>query len=222
MKIRWPAVAFDLDGLLLDSEPVFLEAARRLLAKRGVELDPVFMHRIMGMPGRDSLPLFQVHFGLTDSVEAIGDDYRHYFMEACNGGLIELKPGAQALIDRLHTAAVPLAIATSSRKKYVDNVFGPHGLLDRFRHIFTADDVTNGKPAPDVYVLAAQRFEIEPHELLVFEDSPNGVQAAKAAGCICVAVPQAHVPREKVAIADFIAESLTATELTSWLHAKAI
>ena len=57
MKLRWPAVAFDLDGLLLDSEPFFLEAARRLLAKRGVTFDATFMLRIMGMPGRDSLPI---------------------------------------------------------------------------------------------------------------------------------------------------------------------
>ena len=96
-------------------------------------------------------------------------------------------------------------------------MFGPHELLDRFRHVFTADDVTNGKPAPDVYLLAAKQFGIEPHELLVFEDSPNGVQAAKAAGCVCVAVPQAHVPRERVAMADHIAASLDHADLLSWL-----
>ena len=94
MKLRWPAVAFDLDGLILDSEPIFLEAARRLLAKRGVAFDPVFMNRIMGMPGRDSIPVFKVHFGLSDSLEEIGNDYRHYFIEACNGTLIPLQPGA--------------------------------------------------------------------------------------------------------------------------------
>lgn len=218
MKLRFAAVAFDLDGLLLNSEPVFLEAARRLLTKRGIEFDPTFMHRIMGMPGRDSVPLFRDHFGLTESIEAIGDDYRHYFIEACNGQLIPLQPGARAMVESLHAAEVPIAIATSSRRKFVDAVFGPHELMHRFRHIFTADDVINGKPAPDVYLLAARHFGIEPHELLVFEDSPNGVVAAKAAGCVCVAVPQAHVPRQKVAMADYIANSLADVGLFSWIN----
>lgn len=217
MNPRWRAVAFDLDGLLIDSEPYFLEAARRLLAKRGIDFDPTFMLRIMGMPGRDSLPLFQSHFDLNDSIEAIAADYRHYFTEACAGSLIPLQAGALAMIDRLHGADVPLAIATSSRRIYVDGVFAPHGLLHRFHRVFTADDVTNGKPSPDIYLLAADHFSVEPHELLVFEDSPIGVQAAKAAGCTCIAVPQRHTPREKVAVADFVASSLTEDALLVWL-----
>lgn len=211
------AIAFDLDGLLLDSEPFFLEAARRLLLRRSIAFDPAFMQRIMGMPGRDSIPLFKAHFGLSDSVDAIGDDYRHYFVEACAGKLIPLQPGARAIIESLHAAHVPLALATSSRRKFVDAVFGPHELMHRFRHIFTADDVINGKPAPDVYLLAARHFGIEPHQLLVFEDSPNGVRAAKAAGCYCIAVPQAHTPRESVAQADLIINRLDSVDWSTLL-----
>src|SRR5262249_18720334 len=151
--------------------------------------DESFMYFIMGMPGRDSIPLFKSHFDLNDSLEDIGNDYRHYFMESCNGGLIEFRPRAHDLIIKMHNAAVPMAIATSSRRVHVDSVFGPHSLMDRFRHICTADDVMHGKPSPEIYILAATRLGVEPHELLVFEDSPIGVTAAKAAGCVCVAVP---------------------------------
>lgn len=217
MTFRFRGVAFDLDGLLLDSEPVFQQAARKLLAKRGVAFDETFLPRIMGMPGRDSLPLFKSHFELTDSVEDIGADYKNYFMESMNGQLIPLRPGARSMIDCFHGAQIPFVLATSSRRVFVDSVFGPHGMIERFRHILTADDVINGKPHPEMYQLAASKLGICVSELLVFEDSATGVQAAKAAGCVCVAVPQAHTPRDRVAIADLIVESLEDFGLLEWL-----
>ncbi len=220
MKLRWPAVAFDLDGLLLDSEPFFLEAARRLLAKRNIAFDPTFMHRIMGMPGRDSLPLFRTHFDISDTVEMLSGDYRFHFIETLAGQQIALQPGARKWIETLHAAGTPIALATSSSRPYVDRVFAPHELMSKFQHILTCESVTHGKPAPDVYLLAAEKLGVAPADLLVFEDSPHGATAAKAAGCTCVAVPQSHTPHDRVAAADFIATSLDSKELLAWVEAR--
>jgi HAD superfamily hydrolase (TIGR01509 family) len=208
MKRPWAAVVFDLDGVLIDSEPVFLEEARRLLKTRGIELDMAFMYQIMGMPGRDVLPRFNDHFGLKMDIELLGDEYKRHFYEIATEG-VPLQPGVQDVFRHVQSRKHRLGLATSSQRAYVDRVFAPYDLLRHFQHVLTCDDVCQGKPAPDIYHLAAERFNTAPDRLLVVEDSPNGIQAAKAAGCFCVAVPLAHVGKERVALADVIVDSLT-------------
>jgi beta-phosphoglucomutase-like phosphatase (HAD superfamily) len=92
-------------------------------------------------------------------------------------------------------------------------VFAPHGLLDRFAFVLTCDDVTHGKPAPEVYRLAANRFGLPPSAVLVLEDSVAGLRAAKAAGCRCVIVPHEQTPRAELTGADLVASSLADPEL---------
>lgn len=185
---RWSAVIFDLDGVLIDSEPYFVEAARRLLARRGVEFDAAWMHAIMGMPARDVLPRFRERFDLDATVDEIGAEYKYFFVESLEGGSVPLLPGAATIVGQLVARQVPLALATSSSRQYVDAVFAPHGLLPHFLHVLTAEDVTHGKPHPEVYRRAAELLGVDPPHALVIEDSANGIRAAKAAGCACLCV----------------------------------
>jgi HAD superfamily hydrolase (TIGR01509 family) len=207
------AVVFDLDGLLIDTEWVFTEAARRLLARRGLGLDAAFMAAIMGTPGRDALPRFRDRFGLSDPLDQLADEYKRFFFEALEADHAPLMPGAVELIDRLERRGLPKAIATSSSREYVDTVFGPHGLVERFAFVLTCEDVTHGKPHPEVYERAAARLGFAAAEVVVLEDSANGLRAAKAAGCRCVVVPHAHTPRDELTGADLIAPSLAAPDL---------
>jgi HAD superfamily hydrolase (TIGR01509 family) len=207
------AVVFDLDGLLIDTEPVFCEAARRLLASHGQELDTAFMASIMGVPGRDALPLFRDRFQLTLAVDELAAEYRREFLAVLRGGPPPLMPGAVELLGTLEWNGIPKAIATSSGRDYVDQVFGPHGLLDRFAFVLTCDDVTHGKPHPEIYQRAAARFGLTTSEVVVLEDSPNGLTAAKAAGARCVVVPHGATCRDGIAGADAVVKSLAAPEL---------
>jgi HAD superfamily hydrolase (TIGR01509 family) len=211
------AVVFDLDGLLIDTERVFTAAARRLLARRGLELEDAFMVSIMGVPGRVALPRFRDRYQLPDALDALADEYKRDFFAALRGGSAPLMPGAVELLDRLERRGVPKAIATSSSREYVDTVFGPHGLLGRFAFVLTCDDVTHGKPHPEVYQRAAERFGLAPAAVLVLEDSVNGLRAAKAAGARCVVVPHEQTPREELVGADAIVPSLAAPELSRLL-----
>jgi HAD superfamily hydrolase (TIGR01509 family) len=213
MKRDWAAVVFDLDGVLIDSEPVFLEAARRLLALRNIELDLTFMSQVMGMPGRDVLPRFRERFQLPESVSELGHEYKHHFFASLNGAGVPLRPGVPDVVHQVRDLGYRIGLATSSQQNYVDAVFAPHGFLPHFHQVLTCDDVPNGKPAPDIYHLAAERFGTTPNRLLVIEDSPNGVRAAKSAGCFCVAIPLPHVDRSRVAEADVVLGSLTDPEL---------
>ncbi|MBX7106123.1 MAG: HAD family phosphatase [Gemmataceae bacterium] len=200
-------IAFDLDGVLLDSEPVFIEAARRVLADRGVAFDPTVMQEIMGRPGKEALPHFRTRFGLSDTIEALGADYKRHFYESLDG-LIPLMPHARELVERLVELKTTLALVTSSQRAYVERVFGPHGLLEHFHVTVTADDITHGKPHPEPYLTAARLLGLAPESITVIEDSPAGVKSAKAAGCYCVAVPQKHTDRALVAVADRVIASL--------------
>jgi HAD superfamily hydrolase (TIGR01509 family) len=207
------AVVFDLDGLLIDTEWAFAEAAGRVLARRGLALDSAFFATMMGTPGRDALPRFRDRYAIAEPLDALAAEYKAAFLAALNGARPPLMPGAAVLLDRLEKHRIPKAIATSSSREYVDSVFGPHGLLDRFAFVLTCDDVTHGKPAPDVYRLAAERFGLAPGAVVVLEDSVAGLRAAKAAGCRCVVVPHEQTPLPDLSAADLVVPSLAAPEL---------
>lgn len=211
------AVVFDLDGLMVDTEPIFVEVARRLLGKRGHELVPPMLQAMMGTPARQALQTFREHYGLVDTVEVLAAESWTIFFEVLGDRPAALLPGTRALLERLERNGIPRAIATSSSAAYVERILGPHGLLSHFAFVLTADDVKLGKPFPEVYEKAAARFGIAPAHMLVLEDSVNGMKAAKAAGARCIVVPHDLVPREQLTEADAILGSLEDPLLTEVL-----
>jgi HAD superfamily hydrolase (TIGR01509 family) len=122
-------------------------------------------------------------------------------------------PGLMELLDALERAGLPKAIATSSVPKLVDACLRPYNLEPRFRFILTSEDITHGKPHPDIYLLAASRFGIDPREMLVLEDSRNGCMAASAAGAYTVAAPGVHGEGLDYSMADMVIASLEEPKL---------
>lgn len=182
------AVLFDLDGTLVDSEPNYYEAGRRLLATRGVTLTWEQHERYVGISTRETLTDWRERYGLREEVaDLLAEQDRIYLGLARTS--TEAYPRMRELVELLHVAGVPLAVASGSSREAIGAVLAGTGLADRFTLYVSADEVARGKPAPDVFLETARRLGTAAADCVVLEDSGPGVRAARAAGMRCVAIP---------------------------------
>lgn len=212
------AVVFDLDGLLVDSEPVQIEAWDAFLAQYGHALDPALLGDMFGLRVWDSARLVRDRLALPLSVDEVVAQRDAIFFDLLPGRLQPM-PGTVELVTALTQRGLPLGLATSGHRRYVDIVLPALGLTGAFETEATGDEVARGKPAPDIYQLAATRLNIAPEHCLALEDAPLGVAAAKAAGMTCLAVPnEMTAALDGFQIADAVLPSLDA--VLSWLDER--
>ncbi len=181
------AVIFDMDGVLLDSEPLHHLTVNELLAEEGARLELADYLGYVGTTLEDTWSDLVRRFGLVKPFAYYRDRYdaeilRHYRESA------ELLPGAAWLVEELSRRGELLAVASSSRTEWVYACLAKLGLLGKFAVIVTGDMVTRGKPDPQIYLMAAERLGINPERCLAIEDAPKGVQSAHRAGMLVVAV----------------------------------
>ena len=201
------AAVFDLDGLLFNTEELYQDVGAELLRRRGHVFEHDLLNAMMGRPSRVALKMMIDHHNLSDTVETLAAETAEIFPAILDARLA-LMPGAAELLAALEQADIPKAIGTSSGRRFVASVLGRFNLEPRFEFILTAEDVVEGKPAPEIYLKAAQRFGLEPGRLVVFEDSQNGCRAAVSSGAIAVAVPGGHSMTHDFAGATLVADSL--------------
>jgi HAD superfamily hydrolase (TIGR01509 family) len=203
------AVVFDMDGLMIDSEPLHKEAWRATLRRFGHEMNEALFARLMGLRISEDAVLLREHFHLSASAEALARQRNDLFL-ASLPGRVEAMPGLRELMAEIGRRRLRCALATSGECRYVDTAMRELKLDGVFDAMVVAEDVTRGKPSPDVYLLVAQRLGLPPARCLVLEDAPNGVRAAKSAGMKCVAVPNDMTRSLDLAGTDAILPSLVA------------
>jgi HAD superfamily hydrolase (TIGR01509 family) len=204
---RLSAVVFDLDGLMFNTEALYQQVGTELLARRGKRFEAELLDRIMGRQNAVALRIMIDWHGLSDTVPILAEESEQIFAGILDEQL-ECMPGLVPLLAALEAAGVPKAIATSSSRRFVDNVLGRFDFAPRFDFILTSEDVIEGKPNPEIYEKAAAQFGLPPRQVMVLEDSENGCRAAVAAGTFAVAVPGGHSRKHDFCGAHFIAESL--------------
>lgn len=203
------ASIFDMDGLLIDSEPLWHEAEIEILGDLGVPLVSGACRATKGMfvneVTRFWFDRYPWHGPDPDDVAvAVVDRVIDLVMEKG-----KLQPGAEEVLGRCHERHLPLALASSSQHRLIEAVLGHFGLRDHFQVVHSAEEEPYGKPHPGVFLTAARRLGVVPDRCLVFEDAPAGVLAAKAARMACIAVPEvAERERPAVALADAVLGSL--------------
>lgn len=189
------AVVFDLDGLMFDTEALFFRAASEVLESRGKRFTAEIMRAMIGRRSAEVAGALKTLAGLEEPVERIQREIRERFNAEVDTA-VHPTPGLFVLLDHLAKSRLPTAVATSSGRAYLDRLLVRHGLADRFAFALTSEDVTRGKPDPEIYLKAAERFGLPPSEILVLEDSPAGLAAARSAGAVAVGIPHEHSPAQ--------------------------
>jgi len=190
---RPKAVVFDLDGTLIDSEALVLEAYMAAADRHGVPFTHEQFLSLVGRHRQHSEMKMREYFGATFPLEAFYATVGEFFGDRS----APLKPGVGALLDRLDALKTPYALATSSGPAWVNRHFAAHRLSERFRGVVTRDDVTHGKPHPEPYLKASTMLGHHPGDVLAIEDSPTGVASAHAAGLMTIMVPDLIEPDDE-------------------------
>lgn len=189
MAQRSTAVIFDLDGTLVDSEPNYFEATRRLLAEHGIADFGWAEHaRHIGISTRQTLVDLTEEYQLTEDLDRLLARKNELYLELARAHT-EAFPQMRQLVALLAGAGVTMAVASGSSHVAIETALRSTGLTENFALLLSADEAGRSKPEPDVFVEAARRLGTHPHDCVVLEDSGPGIEAAAAAGCRCVAVP---------------------------------
>ncbi|MFG2526430.1 HAD family hydrolase [Streptomyces sp. NPDC048516] len=185
-------VIFDLDGTLVDSEPNYYEAGRRLLAGYGVPDFSWEQHtRFIGIGTRETLQILSREFGIDAPLDELLAGKNRTYLELARAHT-EVFPEMRALVERLSAAGHPMAVASGSSRAAIEAVLAGTGLDALLTTVVSAEEVAHGKPEPDVFLEAARRLGVDPASCVVLEDAAPGALAAHRAGMRCIAVP--YVP----------------------------
>jgi beta-phosphoglucomutase-like phosphatase (HAD superfamily) len=209
MTRRPQAVLFDMDGLILDTERLSMRAWSECASALGVQFDPALGLRMIGRNFTDCGELLRAHYAAPYPFEAmLGSWHATYDSILARDG-VALKAGVGELLDWLDEVRLPRAVATSTRRERATSKLAQAGVLARFHAVVGGDDVTRGKPAPDIYLEAARRLGVTPAGCLVLEDSEPGARAGLAAGMAVVVVPDLIAPpAELVGAGPLVVQSL--------------
>jgi HAD superfamily hydrolase (TIGR01509 family) len=202
------AAIFDCDGTLVDSEPLARLAWERALAPYGYALTDADAESCVGLP----YPRVHEYFAARVTLPAAEPFWTEFSGELFTLIDTELKPFDDAVdaARELRARGVPVAVASSSPRERLERTLGRAGLLDAFDVVVAGDEVEHGKPAPDMFLLAAARLGVRPATCIVIEDSPPGVQAGRAAGMFTLAVCRVPGTEASLAAADRVVDTVSA------------
>ncbi len=222
MTKNFRAACFDLDGTLVDTEPIHNEAERLTLLHFGVTPAPDHP-RYFGIVPERGLEVIAEFYGLGDPQRLL-DTYVPLWDRLLEERLTTM-PGVAALLAALGRAGVPLALVTSGDNEYAELVLKMLGIADLFEFTVTGDQVSERKPSPEIYQLAAERFGFPPRQVAAFEDSVVGVTSAVAAGMFCIAVNADVHEEPELHAAQLCIKSLTefgSSEVQRWFAGGSI
>ena len=213
------ALIFDFDGLILDTETPEYQSWQEIYQDFGCTLLPETWGQIVGGNGASAFdPMTYLESLVGRTLDREGLNARRRARDAQIIAASPILPGVEAYLADAHTLGLRLAIASSSPHSWVDTHLTRLGLFDQFDAVICVDDVGIAKPDPSLFLRAAEVLGVEKHEAIIFEDSPNGVLAAKRAGIFCVAVPNPITRRLTFDAPDLRLQSLADLPLSALLQ----
>ena len=181
------AVLFDMDGLLVDTEPLWLETETEVMARLGAPWTQADQQVLLGGSMARTVGYLLAKATRPVPPQTVERWMNEGMLDRVRAGRVVVRPGVRELLAEVSAAGLPYALVTSSQRVFADAVLAATGMT--FPVIVSAEDVTASKPDPEPYLLAAKLLAVSPESCVALEDSPNGVASAAAAGCRVVAVP---------------------------------
>jgi HAD superfamily hydrolase (TIGR01509 family) len=181
------AVLFDMDGLLVDTEPLWFETEADVMARLGAPWTEQDQEQLLGGSMDNTVGYLLARATRPAPPADVARWMTEGMLRRAAEGRVVVRPGARALLDEVARAGLPFALVTGSQRPFTEAVLASTGF--RFPVTVTGDDVTRTKPDPEPYLLAAKLLDADPGQCVALEDSPNGVASATTAGCLVVAVP---------------------------------
>ena len=207
-------VIFDMDGVIIDTEPIHHQAFLTHFAELGIHVPAAEYDSYLGSSTRNVFQQLKQEYGLTADIDSLLQRKRALFNEIFDHDpTLDLLPGVRVLIEDLRAHGVQLVLASSASKATISRVFKRFGLAPYFSHVVSGEDFAQSKPDPAIFRHAAALAETPVTECIVIEDSANGVAAAKAAGIYCIGYASPHSPGQDLRLADCIIQDFS--ELTA-------
>jgi HAD superfamily hydrolase (TIGR01509 family) len=211
------ALVFDFDGLILDTETSGYEAWRLVYEEHDQVLPRDRWLTRIGTDGSGFDPMAELRARVGGTLDAEQIWYRRMRIHRTQIEQLDQMPGVRACLEHARAEAIGTAIASSSPFNWVNGHIERLGLSHFFDQVVTLEDVDSAKPAPDLYLRATELLDVDPGDAIALEDSPNGVQSAKAAGLYCVAVPGPMTRSLSFEAADAVLPSLDARPASEWI-----
>lgn len=181
-------IIFDMDGVLINSEPFHYQVWKEALKKRGINLDYEIYKPCIGSTVQVLMQILHEHYGVDEKDDSLSLEVKNLKQEMIEKqGYPPLIPYVKDMLERFHEAGYQMAVASSSPQEYIENVTSYWGISPYFQVLVSGEHVEHPKPAPDIFLKTADILGLLPEECLVIEDSENGCRAAKAAGMTCMA-----------------------------------
>jgi len=206
---RIRAVVFDMDGLMLNTEDIFVLASDEMLRKRGRQMSSECHQQMLGRRPLEAFSIMASMLRLDETPAALLNESRQIFDGLLDTHLTTM-PGLDALLEHIQSRRLSTGVATSSPRTHLQHLLGRFDLLDKFQVTLTAEDVQFGKPHPEIYIKAAAELQVTPCRMLVLEDSQAGTESAVDAGAITVSIPNAHTRSQDFSAAHAVATRLDA------------
>jgi len=204
-----------MDGVLVDSEPCHLEAYQELLGRSGLTYTAEDNKEFLGRKDITILEILNNRYKLGSTPEDLVAEKEAILRRLLANSVA--RPGVLKVLNQAKKIGLPVAVASSATLPTIELVVDVLKIRHYFRTLTSGDEVAHGKPAPDVFLLAAERLGAEPQNCLVIEDTYNGVLAAKAAEMYCVAIPCEVTRHQDHSLADKILQSLEELDLSAWI-----
>lgn len=205
------AIIFDMDGVIIDSEPVHFKIERKLLEELGGRISHEEHEKFVGTTDFYMWNTFKDQFNLDPSVDEMIDMKRSRFID--NIDKIELIPNFLNFIDLVKREGYKLALASSNNKRAVEEVVDIFDLEKYFDFIISGEEVEKGKPDPEMFLTVAKELGVKPEEVLVIEDAETGVTAAKSANMKCIGLDSRVSGKQDLSHADLVIEDFKELDL---------